>query len=215
LLPTVQGAAVPVPSHGAGRFGDSVLEPPAPAGAGQLTVEAGEYGSRTVITLTNSGGTTIHWHAVLDAPWLRLSRDEGALAPGRRITVTVTVDETAAPTGHWTAHIALPPSEAVVTLEGGPVHRDGPTPTEPPGGDRQSPPPSDTGGTGGGTGGEGGPSGTPGTPTAPADPTTPAPGGSPQHGGSPAAEGGPSGSPTAPSTPHPSGSPAAAGTPAP
>ncbi|MFC6597168.1 BACON domain-containing protein [Kitasatospora paranensis] len=212
LLPTVQGAAVPVPSHGAGRFDDSVLDPPAPAGPGQLTVEAGEYGSRTVITLTNSGGTTIQWHAVLDAPWLRLSRDEGSLAPGRRITVTVTVDETAAPAGHWTAHIALPPSEAVVTLEGGPVHRDGPTPTEPPGGDRQSPPPSDTGGTGGGTGG---PSGTPGTPTAPADPTTPAPGGSPQRSGPPTAEGGPTGNPPASSTPPPSGSPAATGAPAP
>jgi len=147
-LPPVLGPLVPVPAHGAKRLAGPALtaEPvatspsgtvpaPEPARPGQLTVEAGEYAGRTVITLINSGGTDIQWHAVMDVDWLRLSRDSGALAPGQRITVTVTLDETRAPQTQWTARIALPPSEAVVTLQGGPSHRGGqtpsPTPTDP------------------------------------------------------------------------------------
>ncbi|MEV4561987.1 hypothetical protein AB0K51_34125 [Kitasatospora sp. NPDC049285] len=131
-LPTVQGPAVPVPSHGSARLSSPTLaaepsRPAAPAPA-QLTVEAGEYGNRTVLTLTNSGGSPLAWHAVMDVDWLRLSRDSGTLAPGQRITVTVTVDETRAPQTQWTARLALPPSTAVVTLEGGPDHRGLPTP---------------------------------------------------------------------------------------
>ncbi|MEV7025962.1 sigma-70 family RNA polymerase sigma factor, partial [Kitasatospora sp. NPDC093558] len=161
LLPTfrgplLQGPAVPVPGRGATPLGSPTLiaAPAAPVGSGWaaggggadrpaptglLTVEAGEYGSRTVLTLTNSGATDIRWHAVVDAAWLRLSRDSGTLEPGRRITVIVTVDDDLAPAEHWTARIALPPSEAVVTLEGGPQNRGGsasptasPTPTAAP-----------------------------------------------------------------------------------
>ncbi|MFE7592315.1 sigma-70 family RNA polymerase sigma factor [Kitasatospora sp. NPDC057512] len=136
---TFQGAAVPVPAHGATPLSSPTLvATPAPATdqasatgtgepapAGLLTVEAGEYGSRTILTLTNSAATEIRWHAATDADWLRLSRDAGTLAPGQRITVIVTVDEDQAPTTHWTARIALPPSQAVVTLEGGPHNRGG------------------------------------------------------------------------------------------
>lgn len=136
---TFQGPVIPVPAHGTTPLGSQALvaapAPPVdrasatgtgePAPAGLLTVEAAEYGSRTVLTLTNSGTTEIHWHAVTDAGWLRLSRDSGTLAPGQRITVIVTVDEDQAPTTHWTARIALPPSQAVVTLEGGPHNRGG------------------------------------------------------------------------------------------
>ncbi|MFG2824291.1 hypothetical protein ACGFX4_33285 [Kitasatospora sp. NPDC048365] len=153
-LPAVQGPLVPVPSHGTRALSSPALSPvhaapdaPAPqapaAAPGQLTVEAGEYGNRTVITLTNSGGSPIAWHAVLDVDWLRLSRDSGTLTPGQRITVTVTVDETRAPESHWTARIALPPSQAVVTLEGGPVHRGGQTP--PPTDPTPDPTPTDPG----------------------------------------------------------------------
>ncbi|MFF2657202.1 hypothetical protein ACFVUH_07530 [Kitasatospora sp. NPDC058032] len=148
LLPGTQGSPVPVPTPaptaaasgaptpvGAGEAASAGA--PASAPSGLLTVEAGEYGSRTVLTLTNSGGTEIRWHAVVDAPWLRLSRDAGTLAPGQRITVIVSVDEDLAPATHWTARIALPPSQAVVTIEGGPQHRGGatpaPTPTTDPG----------------------------------------------------------------------------------
>lgn len=127
-LPTVQGIAVALPTPGALPIDSPALRTE-PAPAGQLTVEASAYGARTVLTLTNSGDTTFDWHAVLSCDWLRLSRDSGSLAPGQRITVTVTVDETRAPQDQWTAQIALPPSEAVVTLEGGSGHRGVPTPT--------------------------------------------------------------------------------------
>ncbi|WP_045302323.1 BACON domain-containing protein [Saccharothrix sp. ST-888] len=166
LLPPIAGAAVPVPSGSSARLDGPGLvaapvgtaQPPAPGAAlapapvpAQLTVEAQEFSGRTVITLTDSGGTALQWHAVLDADWLRLSRDSGTLAPGQRITITVTVDEDRAPQTRWTARIAFPPSEAVVTLEGGPEHRGGsptPTPTQtastapPPGTPTPSPTPS-------------------------------------------------------------------------
>ncbi|MFE7188840.1 hypothetical protein [Kitasatospora sp. NPDC057541] len=141
LLPGVQGPLIPVPTPAPTAAAPAAVPTPvdgpkgaptgapAPAPSGLLTVEAGEYGSRTVLTLTNSGGTEIRWHAVVDAPWLRLSRDAGTLAPGQRITVIVSVDEDLAPANHWTARIALPPSQAVVTIEGGPQHRGGATPT--------------------------------------------------------------------------------------
>ncbi|MGW4381064.1 BACON domain-containing protein [Kitasatospora sp. NPDC004531] len=127
-LPTVRGQAVAVPGHEAPPPSE-----PAPTGAPsatreQLTVEAGEYGNRTVLTLTNSGDRALTWHAVPDVDWLRLSRDSGTLAPGQRITVLVTVDETRAPQSRWTAHVALRPSTAVVTLEGGTEHRGVPRP---------------------------------------------------------------------------------------
>ncbi|MFI9269484.1 sigma-70 family RNA polymerase sigma factor [Kitasatospora sp. NPDC052896] len=131
LLPPVQGAAVPVPALGAVPLSSPVLRPapvpPPPSTAGaQLTVQAAPYGNRTVITLIDSGNAPIDWEAVPSCDWLRLSRDSGTLAPGQRITVTVTVDEDRAPQTQWTAQISLPPSEAVVTLAGGPTEQ--PTP---------------------------------------------------------------------------------------
>ncbi|MFF1795065.1 hypothetical protein ACFVXQ_12750, partial [Kitasatospora sp. NPDC058263] len=196
LLPGIQGPAIPVPGRGATPLGSPTLVaapapavtggpgtapgtagpaggPGAPATApiGLLTVEAGEYGNRTVLTLTNSGATEIRWHAEVGAAWLRLSRDAGTLAPGQRITVIVTVDEDLAPDAHWTARIALPPSQAVVTLEGGPHHRGGSTsapgePTSAP----TDPGPTPTGGTPTGPPTGGTPTG-PGPTAAPTGPT--------------------------------------------
>ncbi|GAA1414425.1 hypothetical protein GCM10009639_68110 [Kitasatospora putterlickiae] len=123
-IPVPDPAPTPAPAAA-----DAPEAPSAATPSGLLTVEAGEYGSRTVLTLTNAGGTEIHWHAVVDAPWLRLSRDAGTLAPGQRITVIAGVDEDLAPATRWTARIALPPSQAVVTLAGGPQHRGGGTPS--------------------------------------------------------------------------------------
>ncbi|MFI9785890.1 hypothetical protein ACIHEI_20665 [Kitasatospora sp. NPDC051984] len=151
-LPTAPSPAVTMPAHGASRLSGPTPTPaPTPdATREQLTVEARAYGSRTVLTLTNSGDTALIWHAVLDVDWLRLSRDDGILAPGQRITVTVTVDETRAPQTRWTARLALPPSTAVVTLEGGGTeHRGVPTPTPTPSPDAtpsptESPSPSAT-----------------------------------------------------------------------
>ncbi|MGW2252203.1 BACON domain-containing protein [Kitasatospora sp. NPDC001660] len=208
--PEFQGPAVPVPGRGTTALGSPTLiaAPVAAAGsaagsggaaqpapAGLLTVEAGEYGSRTVLTLTNSGGTGIRWHAVVDAAWLRLSRDSGTLEPGQRITVIVTVDDDLAPATHWTARIALPPSQAVVTLEGGPQNRGGstsapaaPTPA-PPATATATPAPSTT-------------------PTATASPgTTPAPTPSPTGTPAPTHSAGPTAtaSPSATATAHPTG----------
>ncbi|WP_371497815.1 sigma-70 family RNA polymerase sigma factor [Kitasatospora sp. NBC_00374] len=211
-FPAVRGVmlpvlAVPVPPR-VPTPGTSVPGADGTAPAGRLTVEAQEYGSRTVITLTNSGGTTIAWHAVVDADWLRLSRDYGTLAPGQRITLTVTVDEDRVPPGAWTARIAVPPSEAVVTLEGGPRHRGGeeptgaPTPVEPPpvtptdGPAPTSPAPAPA-------------SGTPSTP--PSTPPSPAPSSSPSS--APAGQASPH-----PADPAPQSAPATAaggGTPGP
>ncbi|WP_395295628.1 hypothetical protein ACF9IK_20490 [Kitasatospora hibisci] len=225
LLPGLLGPAVPVPVHGATPLGSPTLVaapapatgpgggagsgrgPDTPAPAGLLTVEAGEYGNRTVLTLTNSGTTEIRWHAVADAAWLRLSRDAGTLAPGQRITVIVSVDDDLAPTTPWTARIALPPSQAVVTLEGGPHRRGGATPVEPTESPTESGRPS-PGGTPPGTPAGGGPTGgSPGGggPTAgPSDSPTPGSTASPGSPGSPAPTGGPASPTAAPSSPAPS-----------
>ncbi|WP_329565159.1 BACON domain-containing protein [Kitasatospora sp. NBC_01266] len=128
LLPAVQGVAVPVPAAGAVALSDPGLRG-VPVPTAQLTVEAGAYGSRTVLTLTNTGDLPIDWRAVPDCAWLRLSRDAGTLAPGQRITVTVTVDEQLAPSGHWAATISLPPSQAVVSLTGDSAGTPSPTPS--------------------------------------------------------------------------------------
>ncbi|WP_411293159.1 BACON domain-containing protein, partial [Streptomyces sp. CBMA156] len=220
---TFEGALVPVPAHGAAPLGSPALVvapapvadqasapgPGEPAPAGLLTVEACEYGNRTVLTLTDSGGTEIRWRAVTDAGWLRLSRDAGTLAPGQRITVIVTVDEDQAPTTHWTARIALPPSQAVVTLEGGPHNRGGsasypadpstsssaPTPVPvPTGSATASPHPTATAAPS--------PSG---TPTSPASPSG-SPTGSPSPSGTATATPGPDASPQ-PTSPAPASSP--------
>ncbi|MER6359845.1 sigma-70 family RNA polymerase sigma factor [Kitasatospora sp. NPDC001527] len=224
LQPGIQGPLVPVPAYGAAPLGSPALiaAPTAPVGtpgagaspSGLLTVEAGEYGSRTVLTLTNSGGTDIHWHAVVDAPWLRLSRDAGTLAPGQRITVIANVDEDLAPATRWTARIALPPSQAVVTLEGGPQHRGGATPSpvgpSPVGPSTAGPTPAPSGTP---TGGAPAPSATPTPTTAPSATGTPGtpgtPGTTPSASPTPSAT--PSTGPTAPASPGPSPSGTAEG----
>ncbi|MEV0533688.1 sigma-70 family RNA polymerase sigma factor [Kitasatospora sp. NPDC050463] len=239
LLPGIQGPAIPVPGRGATPLGSPTLiaapaptatgtgtatgpgpgsapaGAPAPAPVGLLTVEAGDYGTRTVLTLTNSGATEIRWHAEVDAGWLRLSRDAGTLAPGQRITVIVTVDEDLAPNTHWTARIALPPSQAVVTLEGGPQHRGGSTsvPAEP-STTPTGPGPAPTGGTPSAPPTGPGPTATPSSPAATASPTatrtaapTTAPSATP--GGTPT--GAPTGTPSGTASTGGSASPATTG----
>ncbi|MFJ4678967.1 hypothetical protein [Kitasatospora sp. NPDC088783] len=215
-LPTLQGPAVAVPSAGSAPLSSPALTAaPAPApSAARLAVEAGEYGSRTVLTLTNTGDAPLSWHAVLDVDWLRLSRDAGTLAPGQRITVTVTVDESRAPQTRWTAHLALPPSTAVVTLEGGTDHRGLPSPggPSPSAGGSGSPAPSSPSPSGS--------SSAPGSPSASASasaPVSPSPSAPPSSPSSPASSASPSspssGSPSDPGSGSPAASPS--GSPAP
>ncbi|MFJ9775291.1 sigma-70 family RNA polymerase sigma factor [Kitasatospora sp. NPDC101157] len=230
---TFQGPVVPVPGRGSTPLGSPTLvAAPAPmverasapgagdpAAAGLLTVEAGEYGSRTVLTLTNSGTTEIRWHAVTDAGWLRLSRDSGTLAPGQRITVIVTVDEDLAPTARWTARIALPPSQAVVTLEGGPQNRGGSTPSSAESSSVPSSAPAPSSGSpsgppsGSSSPSSGAPSGGPSaTAPATASPSStpsrtgaPSPSGSGAPSGTPGGTAAPSATPTGGASPHPTG----------
>ncbi|MFE5580007.1 sigma-70 family RNA polymerase sigma factor [Kitasatospora sp. NPDC056531] len=218
-----QGPLVPVPGRDATPLSSPTLVaapapsvdqaaasgtgPAGPAPAGLLTVEAGEYGSRTVLTLTNSGTTEIRWHAVTDAAWLRLSRDAGTLAPGQRITVIVTVDEDLAPTTRWTARIGLPPSQAVVTLEGGPQNRGGSASSS-------AEPPSTPAGTASPTGTATATATATASASASASPSrtgAPAPSGSsspttqPSHSGPPTGPPTPSATPTGSASPHPTG----------
>ncbi|MFJ8040655.1 hypothetical protein ACIRBX_09155 [Kitasatospora sp. NPDC096147] len=206
LLPAVLGPAVPVPTRNAVRLDRVTPHPETPAAApaappqgqsgGQLSVAAQEFGERTVITLVNSGSTVLHWRADSDAPWLRLSRDAGTLEPSQRITLTVTVDQDLAPQHPWQARIALLPSRAVVTLEGGPSDRGIPTqPAEPTRSATPAPTAEPTPSTGQSPSPE--PTPTP-TPTPTAEPT---PSGSPSADPSPA--------PTPSDTPSPTTSPSA------
>jgi DNA-directed RNA polymerase specialized sigma24 family protein len=151
------GAAGALPSSGVtttggGRLGENIgftITSPspsassapggAPGGAqgggtspGQLQVGAAQSGDRTVITLTNTGGSALMWTASTDAPWLRLSRDGGTLAPGAQLTVLVSVDESRAPADPWSARIVLSPSGAVVTLSGPGTRRGVPSPSPTP-----------------------------------------------------------------------------------
>ncbi|NEA74585.1 hypothetical protein [Streptomyces sp. SID13588] len=105
---------------------------PTPGAPGHLTVTAGSHSGTTVITLTATGDTPVHWTASTAAYWLHLSATSGDLRPGESATLTVTVDHSTEPTAPWTARILLNPSGAVVTVRGHatpPTHTKPPTPT--------------------------------------------------------------------------------------
>ncbi|XIG75805.1 hypothetical protein C1N81_22385 [Streptomyces sp. SGAir0957] len=98
-----------------------VISPPTRAGStgpGRLTVEAQPSGGTTLITLTASGSTAVHWTAHTPASWLRLSRTSGTLQPGESVTLQVYVDQDREPNGHWSARVAIDPSGAVISIEG-------------------------------------------------------------------------------------------------
>ncbi|MFF8291223.1 hypothetical protein ACF068_18620 [Streptomyces sp. NPDC016309] len=145
--------------------------PPPPAapgrpGPGRITVTAQPSGGdSTMLTLTASGGTPVAWSLWTDAPWLYASRASGTLAPGRSVTVYVTVDHTREPSGDWTARVGVDPAGAVVEIDGRgaprPPSHPGPAPHTPtPSTPATTPPPS--------------PDPTP-TPSASAPPSTPPP----------------------------------------
>ncbi|ASQ96126.1 sigma-70 family RNA polymerase sigma factor [Streptomyces sp. 11-1-2] len=119
---------------GGGRPGDgSGPSRPAP-GPGRLTVTAHPEGEVTVITLTASGGSPVHWSASAGASWLRLNHTGGVLRPGDSTTITVSVDHGREPAGHWSARVSVDPAGAVVLIEGrGASPEPTPTPTDPSG----------------------------------------------------------------------------------
>ncbi|WP_229378353.1 hypothetical protein [Streptomyces sp. VRA16 Mangrove soil] len=97
-----------------------VISPPtrASSGPGRLTVAARPSGGATLITLTASGSSAVHWSASTGAGWLWLSQTSGTLRPGESATIRVYVDHDREPSGHWTARIAIDPSGAFISLEG-------------------------------------------------------------------------------------------------
>ncbi|MFI0822195.1 sigma-70 family RNA polymerase sigma factor [Streptomyces sp. NPDC021098] len=120
--------------------GASAPSRPAP-GPGRLTVEAQPSGDTTLITLSASGGTPVHWSASPSAPWLHLSRTAGELRPGDTTTITVAVDHGREPPGRWRARVTVAPSGAMVAIEGrGTPPTPTPSPSTPP---PSTPPPSE------------------------------------------------------------------------
>jgi DNA-directed RNA polymerase specialized sigma24 family protein len=105
-------------------------------GTGHLSVEAGNSGDTTLITLTASGSSPVHWSAHTGASWLYLSQSSGTLEPGESLTIKVYVDHLHEPAGPWSARVSMAPVGAVVTIEGygnaGPSGPGpGPTPSDP------------------------------------------------------------------------------------
>ncbi|MER6571187.1 hypothetical protein ABT288_34660 [Streptomyces sp. NPDC001093] len=159
-------------------------------GAGQLDVSAANDGDTTVITLTASGSSPVHWSASTPAPWLYLSQSAGTLVPGGTLTIKVYVDHLREPSGHWNAQVAISPAGTVVTIDG---YGTAPTrhPTPPPTSATPTPTPPTTPPTAPPTTPPTPPTTPPSTPTAPTSPP-----------GSPT----PTPSPSDSDTPSPSGS---------
>ncbi|MFJ9027770.1 hypothetical protein ACIRQP_04455 [Streptomyces sp. NPDC102274] len=100
---------------------DGLPVPPALPGQpalGRLSVEAQPHGDTTMITLRASGGAPVSWTAATKAPWLRLSRHYGTLAPGESFTVQVFVNHRREPSGPWSARVAIYPVGSVVKIYG-------------------------------------------------------------------------------------------------
>ncbi|MEU1483755.1 hypothetical protein [Streptomyces sp. NPDC005752] len=174
-----------------------------PDGAASLAVSARSSGGRTTITLTTGGEEAVTWSARADAPWLRLSRTSGTVAPGRSVTFYVFVDRGAEPRGPWSARVLLAPSGSAVAITGygstapGPGSpQPSPDPSGPPSTTPSSPPPS--------ANPTPDPTDPSGTPTDPPDPTptpTDTPGPTPSPTDGPSAPGPSSGSSPDPGEP--------------
>ncbi|MFE7752834.1 hypothetical protein [Streptomyces sp. NPDC057428] len=119
-----------------------------PDAAGSLAVSARSSAGRTTITLTATGTRAVSWSARTQAPWLRLSRSSGTVAPGRSVTLQVFVVRAAEPRGPWAARVVVAPSGSAVAITGygaGTPRPGSPSPgmsSEPPGPTHSSPPPT-------------------------------------------------------------------------
>uniref|UniRef100_UPI003C7CE16B BACON domain-containing protein n=1 Tax=Streptomyces sp. rh79 TaxID=3028727 RepID=UPI003C7CE16B len=114
---------------GDGGFTDGVRSPDVSAevvsvgggpegAAASIGVSARSSGGRTAITLTVTGDEAVAWSARTAAPWLRLTRTSGTVAPGRSTTFYVFVDRSAEPQGPWSARVLLAPSGSAVAITG-------------------------------------------------------------------------------------------------
>ncbi|MFV0128464.1 BACON domain-containing protein [Streptomyces sp. HMX112] len=115
-----------------------VITPTGARGPGRLTVRARPAGGDiTALTLTASGDAPVEWSLWSDASWLHASGSSGTLAPGRSVTVYVSVDRDREPHGPWTARVGVEPAGAVVEIHGRgadrpPSQDPGPGPVTPP-----------------------------------------------------------------------------------
>ncbi|MPY52261.1 sigma-70 family RNA polymerase sigma factor [Streptomyces sp. K1PN6] len=98
-------------------------------GAGTLTVQATGRGDTTLITLTASGNSPVHWSAHTGQNWLYLSQSSGTLAPGESLTIKVYVDHLREPAGYWSARVSIGPTRDVVSIQG---YGSAPLPSRPP-----------------------------------------------------------------------------------
>ncbi|MET7830150.1 hypothetical protein ABZT23_36510 [Streptomyces sp. NPDC005386] len=87
-------------------------------GQGHLSVTARTDGDTTLVTLTASGSSPVHWSARTGAAWLYLSKASGTLEPGASLTIKVYVDHLHEPVGQWGARVSIAPAGAVVTIDG-------------------------------------------------------------------------------------------------
>ncbi|MGW1502828.1 BACON domain-containing protein [Streptomyces mirabilis] len=95
-----------------------ISAPGAGSGAGHLSVRASGSGDTTLVTLSASGNSPVHWSAETGASWLYFSQSSGTLAPGETFTIKVYVDHLREPVGPWGARVAIAPAGAVVTIGG-------------------------------------------------------------------------------------------------
>ncbi|WP_329456379.1 BACON domain-containing protein [Streptomyces sp. NBC_01497] len=164
---------------------------PGAVAPGALGIVAETSSGRTTITLTASGAP-VAWAASVGAGWISLSRSSGTLAPGRSVTLYVSVDHAREPVGPWSVRIALHPTGAVVLVDGYGYPQDPPGGGSGGGGGR----PGRSGGHGGHGGGHhggggtgpgrpGGSSGSPGSPSSPGGTGDPGTGGTPSDPGTP------------------------------
>lgn len=139
-------------SHSPDVSVEVISAPSAGNGAGHLAVRASGSGDTTLVTLTASGSSPVHWSAETGASWLYFSQSSGTLTPGETFTIKVYVDHLREPVGPWGARVSIAPAGAVVTIGGygtaGPSapasSGPDPTPGRPtPSGPGPTPPPSD------------------------------------------------------------------------
>jgi DNA-directed RNA polymerase specialized sigma24 family protein len=139
-------------SHSPDVSVEVISAPSAGNGAGHLAVRASGSGDTTLVTLTASGSSPVHWSAETGASWLYFSQSSGTLTPGETFTIKVYVDHLREPVGPWGARVSIAPAGAVVTIGGygtaGPSAPGSsgpdPTPGRPtPSGPGPTPPPSD------------------------------------------------------------------------
>ncbi|MCX5091990.1 hypothetical protein OOK36_24570 [Streptomyces sp. NBC_00365] len=139
-------------SHSPDVSVEVISAPSAGNGAGHLAVRASGSGDTTLVTLTASGSSPVHWSAETGASWLYFSQSSGTLTPGETFTIKVYVDHLREPVGPWGARVSIAPAGAVVTIGGygtaGPSapgsSGPGPTPGRPtPSGPGPTTPPSD------------------------------------------------------------------------